>query len=61
MNEDEESCYVCGKRLEPGDGRYNLSHGTACIDCYSPSLCLGKAAEGDANAHPRSTLGDGAE
>ena len=35
-NDKEESgCFVCGSKLESGDGRYNTLRGQACILCYN--------------------------
>ena len=45
MDEKEISCGVCCRKLESGDGRYNISHGSICTDCYSPSFFLEMAVE----------------
>jgi hypothetical protein len=45
MDEKENSCGVCSRKLNPDEGRYNTSFGQLCTDCYDPSLFWEKANE----------------
>ncbi len=34
VEEELESCVICGKTLQPGDGRFRTEEGVFCTKCY---------------------------